>query len=154
MARGQEILIATEPKGRFLEGVLNGALLPGTVVEIDPTAATPIGGEYTYRVYTSGTDGNRQMIGVLLPDRNQGGLATTAYVTGTRCFVYVPLAGEQLNILVKANVNPTFGQNLMVENASGKLKANSGTQQSSPFQALEALTNAADALLFCQATGY
>lgn len=154
MARGTEIIVSSEPRGVFKEGIISGTPLPGTIMEVDPTVTAPVSGRWQYRVFQPGTTGLRRTQYVLLPDRLQGKLATDAYSTGTRGFLYLPAMGEDLNLLIKGGVTPTFGMTLIVENGSGKLIATTGSPQSEPYLALEAFTNASDALAWCVYTGY
>ncbi len=155
MARGTEIIVSSEPRGRFTEGIISGTPKPGTIMEL-LAATAPVGGRFTWRASTRST-GAKGAIAVLLPDNLQGKLATDAYVTLTRGFLYFPVAGEELNLLV-ADVAGTaddvaIGALFGVETTTGKLKADS-SYGSAPFQALEAITDpAADYLLWCMYLG-
>lgn len=157
MARGNEIIVTADPKGTFLEGIVSGTPKPGTVMEI--SSFTMVGGHFTWRIYQPGTDGLRRVIAVLLPDHLQGQLATSAYVDGTRCFMYVPIAGEELNMLL-ADIagtadDHTAGETLIVDTGTGKLIATTGSPQSEPFRLLETITDpTADQLVHCMYTGY
>ncbi len=155
MAKGNEIIVSAQPKGVFLEGTVSGTPKPGTVMEVSAVATN---GTKTFRVYQPGTDGDRRPIYVLLPDHLQGKLATDAYVSGDRCFVYCPVMGEELNMLV-ADVSGTgddhaVGDVMMVDTGTGKLIVTTGSPESEPFILLEASTDpTADALLWCAYTG-
>ena len=154
MAKGNEIIVSSEPRGVFMEGIVSGTPKPGTIMEMMTTA--PVNGRFTYRASTR-TTGAKGPTFVLLPDNLQGKLATDAYVTATRCFMYSPVAGEQLNLLV-ADVSGTgddvaIADLFVVENTTGKIKANS-SNTSAPFQAMEAVTDpTADYLLWCTYLG-
>ena len=155
MAYGSMIIVSSEPRGRFTEGIISGTPKPGTCMEIVP-ATEPVGGRFTYRVF-SGASGAAQPVIVLLPDLLQGKLATDAYVTGTRGFLYAPANGEELNMLV-ADIagtadNHAIGDVLMIQTATGKLIIDSSGARK-PFICLETATApTADALLLCQYTG-
>lgn len=157
MAKGNEIIVSADPKGTFLEGVISGTPKPGTIMEIVPATAT-VGGEFTWRAYQPGTDGQQRLIAVLLPDTLQGQLATTAYVSGARCFLYCPIPGEDLNVL-KGDVAGTaddfaIGDLLMVDSGTGKVIATTGTPESNPFICLETVTDpTADQLVWVKFTG-
>lgn len=160
MAKGNEIIVSAEPRGRFLEGIVSGTPKPGTVMQIQAGTAADGNGKHTWEVFNADADGDQRLIAVLLPDWGQGKTATDAYVTGTRCFLYVPIAGEELNMLV-ANVSGTsdtfsVGDVLMVDDGTGKLIATTGSPESEPFIILEAVTTAltADTLQWCMYTGY
>lgn len=156
-ARGESIIITTNPQGRKLEGVVSGTPYPGTVMEIQ----TPYyqGNRHLWRVYQPGTDGNQRIVAVLIEDKLQGKLVTDAYVDGTRCFLYVPQAGEELNMLF-ANISGTAddhpaGEVLMVDSGTGKLIVTTGTPESEPFINLVAVSDpTADFLNPCIYTGY
>lgn len=156
-ARGSSILITSNPQGKFLEGIVDGTPKPGTVMEIK----TPFhqGGLHEWQVYQPGTDGNRRLIAVLLEDQYQGKLITDAYVDGTQCFLYVPIAGEELNMLL-ADVTGTGDDHtalemLIVDTGTGKLVATTGSPESEPFQLLVTVTDPeADFLAPCMYTGY
>lgn len=156
MARGNEIIVTSNPMGVRVEGVVSGTPKPGTVMEISAVATN---GEKTFRVYQPGTDGDRRPIFVLLPDHLQGKLATEAFTSGDRVQCYVPVAGEELNMLV-ADVSGTgddhaVGELLIVDTGTGKLIATTGSPESEPFQLLETLTDpSADQLAWCLYTGY
>ena len=156
-ARGTKVIIEANPQGKFMEGIVQGTPKPGTVMEI----VTPFyqGGRHLWRAFETGQDGDKRVIAVLLEDDLQGKLISDAYVTLTRCFLYVPIAGEELNMLL-ADVSGTAddhaaGEMLMVDNGTGKLVASAGTPESEPFQLLEAVTDpTADTLAPCMYTGY
>jgi hypothetical protein len=159
--KGSEIILTSNPKGVFLEGTVYGTPKPGTVMKIKATAL--IGGRPVWQVYDVSADGIPGIVAVLLPDSLQGALATDAYVSGERCFLYCPIAGEELNMLV-ANVSGTgtsgseakaVGDVLMIDDGTGKLVDDS-SGSSKPFVLLEAQTEpiSADALLWCMYTGH
>lgn len=158
-ARGNKIILSANPQGKFLEGIVDGTPKPGTVMQIK----TPFSnnGRHEWEAYTTNSpqNGNRRLIAVLLEDDNQGKLITDAYVDGTRCFLYVPIAGEELNMLI-LNLSGTAddhaaGELLMVNDGDGKLVVSAGTPESEPFMLLEAITDpTADVLAPCMYTGY
>lgn len=159
MARGNEIVVNTEPKGRFVDGTIATAEYPGTIVQIDPTVAL-VGGRHTWKKYARTANGDRPFgpLGVLREDNLQGKAATAAYAAGDRCFVYIPLIGDELNVLL-ADVAGTAddhsaGEQLMVQNNTGKLIAATGTPQSTPFVLLETVTDpVADQLVWVMYAG-
>jgi len=159
MAKGNEIIVSAEPQGRFIEGIVSGTPKPGTVMQVKAATAADASGKHTWEVYNAAADGNQRLIAVLLPDALSGQLASTAYVTATRCFLYVPIAGEELNMLY-ANISGTsdafaVADIMMVDDGTGKLVATTGTPESEPFICLEAQTAlTADALVWSMFTGY
>jgi hypothetical protein len=159
MALGNEILLtAIEPQGVDIEGIISGTPKPGTVMQIK-ASTEPVGGVFTWEVYNQAADGNRSLIAVLLPDALQGKCATDAYVTGSRGFLYMPAAGEQLNMILQ-DVSGTgdthaIGERLIVDDGTGTLIATTGTPESEPFILLETLAApTADGLARCMFTGY
>src|SRR3990172_9270875 len=124
MAKGNEIIVGAEPMGRFHEGIISGALYPGVCVQI-AAATEPVNGRFTWEAYNAAADGDQRLVAVLLPDSLQGSLATDPYVSGDRCFLYVPIAGEELNMLV-TDVNTgtsdsfAIGDLLMIDDGTGR----------------------------------
>lgn len=155
MAQGNNIIAAAHPRGMFREGYISGTPKPGIGLEIVAATAL-VNGRETLRAITraTGAIGN---VTVLNVDWMQGKTTADAYVSGSRCFAYDPVAGEELNMLV-ADVSGTaddvaIGDLFGLEQTTGKLKANS-TYASAPFVAMETVTDpAADYLLFCRYSG-
>lgn len=153
--RGSEIISSSPPKGQFLEGIVSGTPKPGVIMELKAGVA-PVNGRYTYQAF-SGSSGAKTPVIVLIEDKLQGKLATDAYVDGTRCFMYCPINGEELNMLF-ANIAGTgdafaIGDVMMTQTATGKLIADS-SGASKPFKCMEtvaALT--VDTLVHCMFTG-
>ncbi len=159
MAKGNKILVSAEPGGRFLEGTISGTPKPGTVMQIS-AATEPTNGRFQWEAYNVATDGNQRIIAVLLPDWGQGKLATDAYVTASHGYLYCPLPGEELNMLVAniAGTGDTFAiaDVMMVDDGTGKLIATTSSPESEPFIILETVGTAltADSLTWCMFTGY
>ena len=159
MAKGNEILLSANPRGVFLEGYVNAALQPGIVCQMDVSEGLGADGRPDWEAYNTAADGEQRLIAVLLPDQLKGKLATDAYASGDRCFLYVPYAGEELNMLLLDIAGTgddfAFGDILMVNDGDGKLIATTGTPESEPFQLMEAVTDpVADTLAHCIYTGY
>lgn len=155
MSKGQGIVISGDPSGNFREGIISGTPKPGTVMELMTTA--PVNGRFTWRVF-SAASGTRQIVAVLREDEEQGSDMTTAYVSGARGFLYVPQAGDELNMLV-ADVSGTgdthtIADYMMVQTATGKLIVNS-SGNSTPFILMETVAApVADTILWTMFTGY
>jgi len=140
--KGTKIIVTAEPKGTFLEGIITDTSKPGTLMEKVPATA-PVDGRFSYR-HASRTAGSKGPICVLLEDGDQGQIYSTAYVANKRCFLYFPVAGEDLNLLVldiagtadDVAIGDLFG----VEATGGKLHANS-SYASAPFEANEVVTD-------------
>jgi hypothetical protein len=161
MAKGNGIIVSANPRGVFLEGLISGTPKPGTVMQIS-AATEPVGGRYQWEAYNPDADGNQRIIAVLLPDELQGKTAADAYVTGTRGFLYCPVPGEELNMLVKdvagTGENFAIGDLFIVDDGTGKLVDTTGTPEAEPFICLETIAAAtaiaADHLVHCMFTGY
>jgi len=160
MAKGNDIIVASTPRGKFIEGIVSGTPKPGTLMQIK-AAVEPVGGRLTYEAYAPGTDGERRPILVLLADDLQGKLATDAYVTGTRCKLYAPIMGEEMNVLVSAAGTGTgdsiaIGDLLIGNTGDGLLIKTTGDPESEPFQSMETLTDvvATGTLTHVMYTGY
>ena len=159
MAKGNEILLSANPRGVFLEGYVNAALQPGIVCQIDVSEGLGDDGRADWEAYNTAADGEQRLIAVLLPDQLKGKLATDAYASGDRCFLYVPCPGEELNMLLLDIAGTgddfAFGDILMVNDGDGKLIATTGSPESEPFQLMEVVTDpVADTLAHCIYTGY
>jgi len=159
MAKGNGIVVSYPERGVRFEGTITGALLPGTIVQIDVSEGIDTNGNFTWEAYNAAADGNQRLIAVLLPSELKGAIATAAYVNGDHCFVYVPAAGEQLNCIVGdvagTGDDHAFGDLLIVDDGTGELVATTGTPESEPFILLEAITDpTADTLAHVLFTGY
>lgn len=162
MARGNEIIVTANPKGNFLEGYIatGETPKPGTVLQIDPTVALK-NGRHTWKIYNRDADGNRPVgpLAVLLPDHLQGKTATDAYAASTRCFLYCPLPGDELNMLLLdiagTGDDHSAGELLIVDDGTGKLIATTGSPECEPFVLLEDVTDPeADTLAWVMYSGY
>lgn len=163
MARGNEIIVTgTEPRGYFKEGYIASGETPkpGTILQIDPTVALS-GGRHTWKIYDRGADGDHPLgpHAVLLPDHLQGKTASDAYAAGDRCFLYCPIAGDELNLLVK-NIAGTAddhaaGEILMVDDGTGMMIATTGSPECEVAVLLEAITDpTVDTLAWCMWSGH
>jgi hypothetical protein len=142
MAAEKNIVSQGNPRGVFLEGYVHGTPKPGTIMSIRNVA--PKGGRLTWQPFTRSANGNRGLVAVLTEDHLQGKTANDAYANGDRCFLYVPLPGEEVNVLVSAAGTGTgdavaIGTYLIVVNTTGLLVETTGTPQAEPFVAAEAV---------------
>ncbi len=168
--KGTKILAADQPKGTHLEGIIavGSTPKPGVVMEID-YGVEPVAGLHAWQPYgttaASGgqgvaADGDRKVVAVLLEDHNQGKIYSDAYAAGDRCRLYFPLPGETLNMIVQvqSGTGDTFeiGQEMMVDDGTGKLLEADSDAESHPFTMLETEVTAlaADELKWVLFTGY
>lgn len=165
MSVGNTILInGTDPKGRFLEGIISGTPKPGTCMQVK-AATEPVNGRHTWEVYdVSGAqkDAIPSLVAVLLEDSLQGKTVSDAYASGDRCFLYCPLPGDELNMII-ADISGTaddyaIGDILQIQDGTGKLEdavAGTAFNYSRPFIVMETVTDpAADNLTHCMYTGH
>jgi hypothetical protein len=104
--RGTEIVLAADPKGKFLEGyVTTSGLLPGTLM-VPKASGTEVSGRTEWVQWVPSSDGLPNLIAVLLPDDLQGQIVSASNpinipsgATSYRIKMYVPLPGEEMNIL-------------------------------------------------------
>lgn len=132
MAKNSTIVLSAEPKGKFVEGTVFGTPKPGTLMQLK-AGILPSGGRFTYEPFAPGTDGKKGEILVLREDDEQGKTMTDAYVTGTRCFMYAPLPGDELNLLLGevAGTGNTYaiGDRLIANATAGYLIPETGSPQ-------------------------
>lgn len=156
--RGSEIIVTSEPKGQFEEGTVSGTPLPGMIAEIVPQSAQVRGGRYSWRA-SSVTTGSFRDVWVFREDNQQGKTATDAYVNGTACFLYAPLIGEDINVLLAAEPGTgsadavKVGDLLGCDN-SGHVVPNSA-YTSTPFKVMEHLSESpaqTPTLIWCKRT--
>lgn len=156
MASGNEIIVTGDPKGKFLDGTISGTPKPGTQMQIKATAF--VNGKPVWEVFNRAADGSRGIVAILLPKDKVGRLATEAYADGDWGELYVPIAGEEMNILFQ-NQSGTgddiaIGDYLICDDGTGKYIKTTGTPESEPFVALEAIVDpTADQLFHAMATG-
>lgn len=160
MSLGNKIVRASNPRGMFYEGIIGTGLTPkpGLVMQLDLSVAE-VGGRFTFVLYNLTADGNRGPVFCLREDELQGRIMTTAYAAGERCFLYIPFAGEELNMQITdvggtADAH-TIGTALIVDDGVGSLVDTTGTPESEPFILLETITpTTSDNLARVMYTGY
>src|SRR6516165_5661093 len=97
---GSKILRQSPPCGVKLEGTIIGTPLPGTLVMPQPNQGPTVGGRMNWVPLAPSADFSTMPfpgVVVLTEDEMQGKTFKDAYVSGTRCFMYAPLVGEELN---------------------------------------------------------
>lgn len=157
MSTHKSIILSADPKGVFLEGIISGTPKPGTCMQIK-AATEPVGGRHTWEVFNGAADGEQTLVAVLLEDSLQGKTITDAYVSGDRCFLYVPVPGEELQVLLQdvagTGDDHAIGDKLIIDDGTGKLIATTGTPEMEPFIVLETITDpTADTLCHAMYTG-
>lgn len=139
---GSKIVVASNPRGLFLEGTIDDTSMPGTAMQITPNTAFT-GTEPHWEHYQPSADGDPRLSTILLPDDLQGQLYSTAYVANARCFLYCPLPGETMNILVLGAAGTgsadtwKIGDRLIPAHASGKFVRESTSSFQAWFASME-----------------
>lgn len=149
MASGNVIVVSAEPRGRPMEGTISGSgLKPGTIMQLQANTA-PVNGRHTYEVYDRAASGDRPVGPMIVLDCDwlQGKTPDDAYSSGDRCFLFEPVAGDELNVRIADVAGTgsasdfTIGEPLMVQDGTGLLIRATGTPQSAPFTPLENLVD-------------
>lgn len=162
MSLTSRILVSADYHGRRVEGIIGASITPkpGTVMQIDFSIAKK-GGRYTWKLADMDGDGGRPKgpLIVLTEDELQGKLVTDAYAAGDRAFGYIPLAGDELNMILLdvagTGDDHTIGEMLIVDDTTGKLVATTGSPECEPFVLCETVTDpVADTLALVMYTGY
>lgn len=158
--RRTQIIVSSDPRGRFLEGTISGTPKPGTVMQIDASEGVDNSGNFTWEVFNRDSDGDRPAgpLAILLENHLLGNIYSTAYADGDHCFVYVPIPGEEFNMIIQnlegTADDHTIGELLMVDDGTGKLIASS-SPEIEPFMLLETITDpTADTVAHCIYSGY
>ena len=163
--KGTRIKVSSPWRGVVESAYISGTPKPGTVMMMTSDAA--VGGVFTWEPYgitaASGgngvsADGDRKLIAVLLEKDQEDKTYDDAYADGDLGRVYFPLPGEQLNMLVQnqSGTGDSFaiGDELMVDDGTGKLLACDNDAESQPFTVMEtvaALTT--DTWVWCRFNG-
>lgn len=147
--------------GIWMEGIIDTPSLPGTCMEITP-GSTPVNGRQHWRAVASGATGNpRGPVTVLREDDSQGFTYTQPYVVGTRCFLYQPLPGDEINVLFAPQQGTgsadvvTIGERLVIEvgaGVNGLLVIQNTAANAAEFMSLERINGGPDVafLVYCQ----
>lgn len=155
MAKGNKIVVSSNPKGVFQDVIISGTPKPGTVMQIK-AATEPVEGMFTMEVFNQAGDGTHAETAVLVEDDKQGKTATQAYVDGTVGQVYFPAHGEELNMLFQNQSGTAddiaIGDRFEVDDGTGLMIAEAtGTAK---FKALETVTDpTADQLVWMKYLG-
>lgn len=155
MAKGNMIVVNVEAKGNFIEGVAQGSILGGIVVQIDADGAV-VGNRRTWEPFNGAADGERTAIALSYNLGLTGDVASAATADGYVFGIYFPLPGDELNVLVQADAGAVSpGDKLIVDDGTGKLIKTTGTPESEPFIVLEtSADSSSDRLVHVMYTGH
>ena len=148
MSRGNGILVSTELKGRFVEGICGAGLTiyPGTVAQIQP-ATSLVTGRHTWEVYNADADGGNPKGPhiLVIEDSLQGRTPSDPYTAGERMFGYIPMEGDDFNGLIKNESGTaddhTKGEILIIDDTTGKFIATTGSPEQEVAQLNETITD-------------
>ena len=158
--RGSRVLISENPRGRFLEGIVDGTPKPGTLMQVAATAVDG-NGRHTWGVYDRDADGDNPAgpLAVLL-ERGEGYTYESAYTAGDVCFLYCPLPGDETNLLwatsgTSTGDSLTVAQIGMPEDGTGFILDTTGVE-CEPVIAMEALSDtvAGGTMVWCMWGSY
>lgn len=152
------IVLSAAPAGRFLEGIVSGTPKPGTMMQIK-AGTEPVGGRHTWEVFNGAADGERTLVAILTEARLYGRGPDEAYVNGDRCFLYCPIPGDELQVLLQNQSGTAdafaIGDKLIVDDGTGLFIATTGSPESEPFIVMETLAGlTADTLCHVMYTGH
>lgn len=160
--RGNQIVISQDPRGRFIGGVVSGTPLPGTIMQIVAGTAVDGNGDHTWAAFNRDADGDRPLgpLAVLLA-KGEGFDTSVAYEDGHQANLYIPLPGDELNVRWATSGTGTgdaltVGQIGIVEDGTGLVIDTTGSPQTEPFTAMEAVddTVAAGTLVWVSYSGF
>ncbi len=141
--------IVQKGNGHFKEYlVASGVTLkPGMACQLNSSGALALG--------VSGADGERGLVMIAVEDWNLGKTVNDAYTAGETAKVYCPLPGDEVLVLVTDAADAVvIGDKLICDVSHGGFIETTGTVESEPFIALEALgTLSVDTLCLAVATG-
>ena len=153
------IVLTAAPAGRFLEGTLSGVATPGMLMQVKAGVALDGSGRLTWEKFNGAADGERTLIAILREDLMTGRKKTDAYADGDRIYLYCPIPGDELQVLVKNETGTAesfqVGDKLIADDGTGLFVPTTGTPESEPFivcEEIEAIT--ADTHCHCLFTGY
>lgn len=171
--KGTEIVVSAEPRGRTYEGIVSGTPKPGTHAQIK-TAVEPVQSRHTWEIWNPVAGGNPSLGGdgarggpITLFDinHNEGKLFSDAYVTATRCYLFMPHIGDECNVR-KADIAGTssvtedlaIGDRLLVVQGTGLVSKVAvgliASPPSYPWQVMETLVDQpVEWLFWCIRTG-
>jgi len=160
------IVLSAHPQGKFLEGIVASTvtantLFPGSIMQLVPPGAGFAfqEGRFAWAGANLASAGLPTLIACLQEDDQQGFTTGTAYVAGTRMKMYVPIEGEEMNLLYGTSAgtsnNLTPGQLLMVQATGPALVNFTASPAIATFMSYDTLTSvAADTLAWvCRING-
>lgn len=158
--RGNRVVVNPDAKGAYEWGHVATAEKPGTIMQVDPSVAMK-GGKHTWVPYSRDADGDRPKgpFAVIIEDLYQGRDNTTALTAGEIAKMYIPLPGDEINLLFFNQTGTAddvaVGDLLIVDSGTGKVYKTASTPETEVAVALEAIVDpTADRLIWARWTGH
>ena len=153
--RGSTIPIAVPPGGVFLSGIAGDTSVPGTVMGVQAATAM-IGTLFTFAAQSVATAGNQVISCILLAQDEFGQLTGVNSVVGTAIRMYVPRAGEDINVLCAESSGTgnqyNIGDRLILNTVGGWLIEATGSPQEVPYNCMETIHITGQGLVWCRRT--
>jgi hypothetical protein len=149
MSSHNTIVVNADARGRFIEGSLTAGTTPkpGTLIKLDAAG--------TYSPGVGAADGAVGEVIVLVEDALLGRTKSDAYASGARFRAYIPCPGDEIQVLALSGEDIDVAEECIIDSATGKVIATTGTPEMTPFIALEDNgVLAADTLTLVRCTGH
>lgn len=119
MSSQNTIVVNADARGRFIEGTLTAGFTPKPGQCVQLVAAG---------TYSAGVNANARELIVLVEESNLGKTKTDAYTSGSRFRAYIPVSGDEVQLLGLLGEDLDVGEAVDVAAATGKCiaKADAG----------------------------
>lgn len=146
MAISKDTIVLKSKAGTQIEGTLAASQTP------KPGQAISIKSDGLYEAWNGAANGEIDEVIILQEDANLGKLATAAYAASSPFYAWIPLPGDEINVLVTAGETVVIGSKLIITDVTGKFIVTTGVPEMEPFKAMEASGGvlAADTLIACR----
>lgn len=130
MAR-QCILLKTNREAHLIEGNLDSGSAP------KPGQHVSLKSSGEYELWNGSADGEQGETVLVTEDALLGKMVTDAYAVSSRFYGYIPLAGDEVQVLVASGENIAIGDKLIIDDGTGKCIETTGTPEQEVYRALE-----------------
>lgn len=132
MAISKDTIVLKSKAGTQIEGDLAAAVTP------KPGQAISLKSDDTWEPWNGAADGEQDEVVILQEDANLGKLPSAAYAASSRFYAWIPLPGDEMNVLVASGETIVIGTKLIIDDSTGKFLATTGSPEMEPFKAIEA----------------
>jgi len=140
-------IIVLKGKGNYIEKVTDAICSPGMGMELAPDGKVD-------RLQATLAEAAKGVAGlkIAVEDALQGKTVTQAYAVGDVCFMYEPLPGDEVQLLIKDGETIAIGDTILAEGGgSGLFIEAAGTETNYVAEALEALSpSGSNGLVACK----